>query len=200
MGSSISQSQQPYESSDPIGAGMTARTSSSASERSSWAPPIRPKPANLRSRTSEGSRTSESTMPNYLEEDLLAGNEFGNLSLDTPSRTSGSPAMSPRQEAYDISSHRLVIAVDYGTTFTGKCDAPAFDIILTSRRSSVRFGHNGRSQAESNRCGGRLGSKDGKPQEDSQHLFLLACTKRRTTVGRGSERGCRHDGQYQDGA
>ncbi|KAL2073566.1 hypothetical protein VTL71DRAFT_10892 [Oculimacula yallundae] len=105
---------------------MSERRSSliSSLSRSTSGPPITPKPKQLRGKE-------------YLKENLLGDYEPADVSFGTPS-TTGSVARTPvtprydhdveMQDDYERSRHRLVIAVDYGTTFTGVAFAtPRFD-------------------------------------------------------------------------
>lgn len=79
-------------------------------DRSASGPPISPKPFQLKG-------------TEYLKDNLLEDDEPVDLSFETPSSTKSSAPHPQHDEPddYELSRHRLVVAIDYGTTFTGRC-------------------------------------------------------------------------------
>lgn len=82
---------------------MVSSTSSRSSVRK---PSLKAKPSALQGNSLDRN-------DDYLNDNLLAeGDEEDSMSE--------SPKLSHRTPAYDAGSNRLVIAIDYGTTFTGE--------------------------------------------------------------------------------
>lgn len=88
---------------------MTSRHSSVVSSTSSRSsvrkPSLKAKPSALQGNLIERN-------DDYLNDDLLEGNEDDSLA--------GSPRATQRDATFDAEMNRLVIAIDYGTTFTGE--------------------------------------------------------------------------------
>ncbi|PVH78397.1 hypothetical protein DL98DRAFT_590324 [Cadophora sp. DSE1049] len=79
-------------------------------------PPVSPKPVQLRA--------------DYLRDNLLEEDEPADVLFETPSGTESPSQAAGHSEPdqYGLSRHRLVVAIDYGTTFTGVAYAtPRFD-------------------------------------------------------------------------
>ncbi len=91
---------------------MTSRAASTISNRSiPRKPSAKPKPPHLRGNLLEGLE------PDYMKDDLLKEDDDDDTSplsykyQDLPQQLGNS--------SQDVVSHRLVLAIDYGTTFTG---------------------------------------------------------------------------------
>lgn len=92
---------------------MASRQPSTTSNRSNLRKPsIKAKPLDLQGNTIDYSDQD------YLKDNLLDGDEDDVSS--TTFRTAESSKLPPQRDTHDLGSNRLVIAIDYGTTFTGK--------------------------------------------------------------------------------
>ena len=92
---------------------MTSRLPPPAWNRSfQRKPSAKAKPPDLRGNSIDHSDQD------YLKDNLLGGDED---ELSSPTfRAPESPKLPPQRGTHDVGSSRLVIGIDYGTTFTGK--------------------------------------------------------------------------------
>lgn len=109
---------------------MTSRHSSVVSNTSSTSsikPPLKAKPSTLQG-------TPISSDQAYLNEDFLEGEDE-----DDEEALLNSPKASRSTRDYNAEQSRLVIAIDYGTTFTGEELSHDIFTVLTTCRCCICF-------------------------------------------------------------
>lgn len=114
---------------------MTSRRDSTKSYRAiPRKPSVKPKSSHIEGNSLDGSETD------YMNDDLLKEEYYDN-DTSPPYNYQDLPKQ-PENDSRDIASHRLVIAIDYGTTYTGihaSCPKACCSLLTVLSRGCFRY-------------------------------------------------------------